>query len=133
MCIRRRLSTIFLQVLPCSTITFDVCITNGAPTGSPRTSFIFEAIPPIETKGSDASSESVSGHSFAISGRTRVNVRGDAYNGGLATGESITIKLHAHFFQPGYYNLNCSYVDIGRKKEDDPVHLPYTKPWYSCP
>ena len=118
----------FSHADPCSTIAYDVCITNGAPEGSPRLPFVFEATPPKEPEADDTSSKREQ-HcpAYALSGRTRVNVNGEAYKGGLAPGESVDIKLNAHFFKPGYYNLNCFrfHVDVGGGKKKDVIGFVY--------
>ena len=117
----------FSPSAPCSSILYNVCITNGAPSGSPRLPFVFEATPRVATEAESASSKDAHCPAFALSGRTRVNVSGEAYEGGLAPGESVNIRLNAHFFKPGYYNLNCFrfHVDVGGGKQKEVVGFVY--------
>ena len=108
----------FSPSTPCSTIVYDVCVTNGAPVGTPRLPFVFEATTSLETEDGAPSKDGYQA-AYILSGRTRINVNGEAHNGGLAPGESVNIRLSAHFFKPGYYNLNCFrfHVDVGGGNE----------------
>ncbi len=107
-----RVTHAFSGAAPCCTVPVEVCVTNGAPAGAPRLPFVFDVIEPTPpSSGGGASSDQKNGGEgsataspgFAWSGTTCVQVDS---NGGLAPGESTRVRLQAHFFGPGSYNLN---------------------------